>query len=91
MLLIGLDIACHGVLLARRSYAYIASAYSATLLALVGFTAACKALDWGLTGVWWAIVLFFALRTVFSGAAVARAYPKLGAELATGGSGAVKG
>lgn len=68
MLLIGLDIACHGILLAKRDYSYIAQSYSLTLLLLLGYLYCSSAMGWGLAGVWWGIVFFFFMRTFQSAA-----------------------
>lgn len=67
MCLTGIDVSCTGILLASKDLGYVARSFLVTLGALALYiTYGVKAQGWGLAGVWWGLVFFFALRALQS-------------------------
>jgi Na+-driven multidrug efflux pump len=71
MVLIGLDVACAGCLLAGRNFAFVARSYVVTLAVLWAAVLGPWKLASTLGGVWWCLVLFFAARALQSSARLA--------------------
>jgi len=66
MVLIGVDVASAGCLLAGRDLAYVARSYVVTLAVLYGAVLGPWRLASTLPGVWWCLVLFFSARALQS-------------------------
>jgi len=60
--LVGIDVAATAVNLACRDLTYVARSHLVTLTGICAYFWHCRKYDWGLSGVWWGLVLFFLLR-----------------------------
>lgn len=52
----------HLLLHLLQDFDYVARSYVVTLVSISGYFYLCRAQGWGLEGVWWGVVLFFAVR-----------------------------
>ena len=66
MLLVGVDVGATSVLYANGDAPFIARAMGWNLLLMVAFFWAVREFGWGMQGVWWGIVFFFAIRVIWS-------------------------
>ncbi|KAL6758381.1 hypothetical protein V8C86DRAFT_2598176 [Haematococcus lacustris] len=64
--LVGLDVSSTAINITQRDFTYMARSYVVTLLATSLYFWACRSQGWGLLGVWWGLVLFFAMRSLQS-------------------------
>lgn len=66
MLLTGIEVAASGILLAYKDYEYVQNAMLRTLLVTFGFVTVSQLNGWGLSGIWWSLVVFFSTRAAQS-------------------------
>lgn len=68
--LLGVNVAYNGILIAEGDTGFLGGQLLRTLVVCFAFTQLCAALNWGLPGVWWALVIFFAAQCSQSSARV---------------------
>lgn len=69
-LLLGINVTHNGILIAQGDTHFLGGQLFRTLLVCFAFTQLSAALGWGLSGVWWALVVFFAAQCSQSSARV---------------------
>ena len=76
LLLCSADVASGGILIASKDMRVMVRIMAIALMVTTGFLVAVKKYSWGLAGVWWSLVLFFAIRAVQSLGRLASLYGK---------------
>lgn len=66
ILLCSLDVCSGGVLVASKDLNFLVRVMAVALSLVLGFLEVGRRSGWGLAGVWWSLVFFFAFRTVNS-------------------------
>ena len=61
-----LDVASGGILVASKDLGFLVRMMAGALALVLGFLTLVRRQGWGLPGVWWSLVLFFAFRSAFS-------------------------